>query len=430
MERVPRYTSYPTAPHFHKGIDAKCYANWLNLIEKNQVVSLYFHIPYCRQLCWFCGCHTKVINKYEPIKKYLAILKDEIALLAQHLPKVRVVHIHFGGGSPNIINAEDFTDLMHEIHNNFTIAEKAEIAVEIDPRTVNDAQINAYRAAKVTRASIGVQDFNLKVQAAINRIQPYNLVQNIINKLRKAGINAINIDLIYGLPHQTLATIEKTIAQTISLEPNRISLFGYAHVPWMKKHQQLVPENHLPDKNMRMGIFDKATFLLQEATYQAIGLDHFAKADDTLSFAMRQKTLQRNFQGYTTDMADVLLGLGVSSISSLPQGYGQNTSSIIDYIKSIKERKLPTIRGIELKEDDRKRRAIIMSLMCHMSAHIPQSHYMAEITKLKPYFNAGEITYENEILRVSPKAKQHLRLIASVFDRYLSTTTQLYSQAV
>ena len=430
MDRVPRYTSYPTAPHFHEGIGAEQYCAWLETLTGNDTLSLYLHIPYCRQLCWFCGCHTKVVNHYEPIARYLTLLEQEVDLLAARLPSTPVTHIHFGGGSPTVVNKEDFARLMDTLHTRFSIATDAEIAIEMDPRTVDAGKIAAYAESGVTRASLGVQDFNPQVQEAVNRIQPYEVVRQHIDTLREQGITALNMDLIYGLPYQTVDTIKQTIEQTLSLEPDRLSLFGYAHVPWMKKHQQLVPEAALPDKTARIAMFEAASRMLMSAGYVSIGLDHFAKPDDPLASALRAGKLHRNFQGYTTDTADALLGLGVSSISSLPQGYVQNTSNNTDYAKAVKAGQLPVIRGIALSEDDIERRDIIMSLMCHLRASVPQEQYAEELERLTPYINAGDVTYEKGTVSIRPAARNRIRLIASVFDAYLSGTTHRYSQAV
>lgn len=430
MDRVPRYTSYPTAPHFHEGIGSEQYCAWLETLTGNDTLSLYLHIPYCRQLCWFCGCHTKVVNHYEPIARYLNLLEQEVDLLAARLPSTPVTHIHFGGGSPTVVNKEDFARLMDTLHTRFSIATDAEIAIEMDPRTVDAGKIAAYAESGVTRASLGVQDFNPQVQEAVNRIQPYEVVRQHIDTLREQGITALNMDLIYGLPYQTVDTIKQTIEQTLSLEPDRLSLFGYAHVPWMKKHQQLVPEAALPDKTARIAMFEAASQMLMSAGYVSIGLDHFAKPDDPLASALRAGKLHRNFQGYTTDTADALLGLGISSISSLPQGYVQNTPNNTDYAKAVKAGQLPVIRGIALSKDDIERRDIIMSLMCHLRASVPQEQYAEELGRLTPYINAGDVTYEEGTVSIRPAARNRIRLIASLFDAYLSGTTHRYSQAV
>ena len=265
------------------------------------------------------------------------------------------------------------------------------------------------------------------MQKAINRVQSYALVRRVVETLRTKGINALNLDLIYGLPFQTLKSITQTIEQTLSLEPSRISLFGYAHVPWMKKHQKLVPEEALPDSEQRRSMYEYAASLLKDAGYIAIGLDHFAQPHDDLVLSIKDKTLQRNFQGYTTDTAKALIGMGVSAISSLPQGYAQNTNSGLDYAQIINEEGLPLMRGIVLTEEDKLRRDIIMSLMCTMEAPLDSMLYSEEIALLKPHLETREASYEDGMLKVHPSARNRLRLIASIFDRYLTTTNHRYS---
>ncbi len=431
MQRVPRYTSYPTAPNFHDGIDASVYQKWLrDLSTQQKNLSLYFHIPYCKQLGWFCGCHTKIINHYTPVSRYMELLRREIELISPYVKHMPVEHIHFGGGSPTILAADDFAAFMQFLQNNFSFSNSPEIAVEMDPRTLTADKVQSYAISGVNRASLGVQDFNHKVQQAINREQPYELVVQCIEMLRQNNINAINIDLIYGLPHQTLDSVRKTIELTLSLKPNRISLFGYAHVPWMKKHQQLVPEDALPSVTARAEMADAAREQLVTSGYIPVGLDHFAQQNDSLAQAAFTKTVKRNFQGYTTDYADILLGFGVSSISSLPQGYLQNTASNIEYALAIEANILPIQRGIELTQEDKQRREIIMSLMCNLQANICENQYKDELRNIQQYINTGAAQYKNGILTISPQAVKQLRLIASAFDSYIPKTSHQYSQAI
>ena len=427
---IPRYTSYPTAPHFHEGIGASEYKAWLGELSDKQALSLYFHIPYCRQLCWFCGCHTKVVNKYESIKNYMGYLSMEVEIASRELPNSAVTHIHFGGGSPTVIEVDDFARFADLLKDKFIISDKAEIAVEMDPRTTDAKKIKAYAKSGVTRASIGVQDFDSKVQEAINRIQPYEMVLGVVEELYNNGIKDLNVDLVYGLPHQTIKTIDETINKALLLQPSRISLFGYAHVPWMKKHQNLLPEESLPNSKKRLEMFEFASSAIENAGYVAVGLDHFAKPDDSLVESLNNKTIKRNFQGYTIDDAEALVGFGVSSISSLPQGYAQNNPDIVGYVSSIKAGKLPIVRGIKLTDDDIERRDIIMSLMSNMEAYVPEGRYSQELTMLKKYIEEGDVTYEKGRIKVKEVARSRLRLIASIFDAYLHETEHRYSQAV
>jgi len=429
-QRVPRYTSYPTAPHFHDNINAGHYETWLNEIPSEMDLSLYFHIPFCRQLCWFCGCHTKIVNHYDPIARYMKLLQQEVELVSDHLNAKQVKHIHFGGGSPTVVSAQDFLEFMGKVKDQFSISPTAEIAIEMDPRTLQPEKIHAYKQAGVNRASLGVQDFDESVQNAINRIQPYSMVRDIVAQLRRASIEDLNIDLVYGLPLQTQNKLLHSIEQTLNLNPNRISLFGYAHVPWMKKHQNLIHEQALPCEQERLEMFEAATSLLSERGYVSIGLDHFVRPDDALAKAEQEKTLQRNFQGYTTDTAQALLGFGVSAITTLPASYVQNTSDYIEYEKAIRDDQLPVARGIALSKNDIERRDIIMSLMCTMKAPINQDKYALEFEQLQPFFEQDDIEYREGILRINSQARPYLRLIAANFDSYLNNGQQQYSKAV
>jgi oxygen-independent coproporphyrinogen-3 oxidase len=423
MERIPRYTSYPTTPYFKPDFDANIYTAWLQTLAPTHTLSLYLHIPYCKKLCWFCGCHTKVINSEAPIKRYLGLLKKEMRLLAPHLKKNRVTHIHFGGGSPSLIGHDDFIDLMHTLRSSFTVNDDAEIAIELDPRTVTKENILAYGEAGVTRASLGIQDFDPTVQKTINRWQPYDVVRQAIEGLRGQGISAIHVDLIYGLPYQTKETIRQTVEKTLALAPDRVSTFGYAHVPHLKKRQVLIPEQALPKAEEREDLFALASTLLQKAGYTPIGMDHFAKPEDPLAIAARTNALHRNFQGYTTDTANVLVGLGVSSISSLPQGYVQNVLEVADYAEQLLLQRVPIKRGLEMSVSDRERHRVIMSLMCQMSATVPENLLHSTREKLAPHFEAGHIIYQPPTLQVTAEGKDRLRLIAAAFDAYLPDTT-------
>ena len=430
MEQVPRYTSYPTAPHFHKGVNSNHCKHLLNELDQKDNLSLYFHIPFCRQLCWFCGCHTKIVNGYRPIGQYLEMLQKEVQMVASTSNAKTVKHIHFGGGSPTVIEAQDFLTFMQVVKNSFQIEQDAEIAIEIDPRTVNREKVAAYAKSGVNRASLGVQDFDEKVQKAINRIQTLKTVRTVVEELRNAAIKDINLDLIYGLPYQTLKTIETTIDHAISLDPNRISLFGYAHVPWMKKHQELVPTEALPGQQLRMEMFNFACETLQERGYVSIGLDHFVKPDDPMAIAQNEGTLQRNFQGYTTDQAGALIGMGVSSISTYPNAYAQNHPDYRSYVKAIEKGELPIAKGVILTSDDVERRAIIMSLMCGLKTKVCADQYASELERLVPYLKSGALTYDEGQLIVNEGAHHSLRKIASTFDSYLTSSQHSYSQAV
>ncbi|MDE2184040.1 MAG: oxygen-independent coproporphyrinogen III oxidase [Alphaproteobacteria bacterium] len=438
--RVPRYTSYPTAPHFHAGITGETVRGWLRNLPDGMPLSLYLHIPFCDTLCWFCGCHTKVVNHYSPVGSYLEYLFTEIANAAAVVGRAhRVTHIHWGGGSPTMLSPEDVKKLAGHIGAHFEIAPHAEFAVEIDPRGLKDEMVEALAAAGLTRASIGVQDCDDKVQRAINRIQPFEVTRSAVERLRAAGIHALNIDLIYGLPYQTLAHVERTIEMSLGLAPQRFAVFGYAHVPHFKKHMQLIPEEALPNAEERLAQFELAHRILSGSGYVPIGLDHFARPDDPLALAAAAGTLSRNFQGYTTDDAPALIGLGASSISALPQGYAQNKTEVPDYRKAVEAGELPVARGIALSDDDRLRRAIIERLMCDLGVDLDRvaqpygksaADFAAELAALKPLIAQGFATFAGGRLVVPAEARAAVRLVAAAFDTYLAKSTAVHAVAV
>ena len=442
--RVPRYTSYPTAPHFHGGINSETASQWLSELDPADPLSLYFHIPFCDSMCWFCGCYTKIVNRYDPIASYLETLLQEVDLVAEKLPsRFKAQHLHWGGGSPTMLTPFDWQRLIIRLRQRFDIVEAAEIAVELDPRDATEDYIKGIAEAGVNRASIGVQDFHPEVQEAINRIQPFEVTKQVIDWLRQYGINSINMDLMYGLPHQTVARVADQVDKAVSLEPQRIALFGYAHVPWMKEHQKMISEADLPDADARWEQAEAASDRLVELGYVRIGFDHFARPDDSLAIALRIGTLQRNFQGYTADKAATLIGFGASAISSLPQGYLQNHLPMKTYKTAIEQLQIPTARGIAIDQDDLLRRKIIEHLMCDMSVNLTDvcaefdtkpENLKAEIDRLAPYIEDGICVYDNFKISVNEEARPFVRLIAAAFDRYLNdagdSETKRHSRAV
>ncbi|MBI4968599.1 MAG: oxygen-independent coproporphyrinogen III oxidase [Rhodospirillales bacterium] len=438
--RLPRYTSYPTAPHFSPAVGAETYAAWLAAMAPDTPLSLYLHIAYCAEMCWFCGCHTKITQRYAPVADYLDALLKEIALVAERLPsRMKARHVHFGGGSPTILSPEDFLKTMDFLRARFVIAPGAEVAVELDPRTADQAYVAAMAKGGVTRASIGVQDFNPKVQQAINRIQPYEVSKRVIDWLRKAGIAGINMDLVYGLPFQTAESVVETIEQAVGLGPQRIALFGYAHVPWMKKHQRLIPEETLPDVPERWRQYEWASRRLVELGYVAVGLDHFAKPDDELALALKEGRLHRNFQGYTTDSAGSLLGFGASGIGALDQGYVGNEGGIDAYKRIVREGKLATTRGIAITDADRLRRAIIERLMCDLAVDLDRvcaahkadaGQFAPALASLAPLAGDGVVTIEGRRIRVTDDGRPLVRAVCAAFDQYLKAGEQRHSKAV
>lgn len=438
--RLPRYTSYPTAPHFSADVDGAVYGDWLAALDSATPLSLYVHIAYCDEMCWFCGCHTKISKRYEPIAEYLSVLEKEIDLVASRLPgRMGAKHIHFGGGSPTILNAADFSRLIARLRDRFDVLEGAEIAVELDPRTADEAYVIAMAEAGVTRASVGVQDFNPVVQKAINRIQPYEQVAEVIGWLRTHGISDVNMDLIYGLPHQTVDSVLATIDQALTLAPRRISLFGYAHVPWMRKHQTLIPESALPGMEERWAQYESAQERLQAHGYVSVGLDHFAAPDDELAIALAEKRMHRNFQGYTTDDAPVLIGMGASGIGSLPQGYVANEGELHAWKRMVEAGTLPTKRGIAVSAEDRLRREVIERLMCDLEVDLDAiarahgqtgAHFTAELDSLADLEGDGVLIRDGYRLTITDDGRPLVRAAAARFDQYLKAGERRHSQAV
>ena len=438
--RVPRYTSYPTAPHFGAAVDAGVYRSWLAGIAVETPLSLYLHVPFCSHLCWFCGCQTSVVNRYEPVASYLKLLQTEIDLVSRALGSGRPVsHVHWGGGSPDILQGEDFAAIMVRLKAHFDFIDKAEVAVEIDPRIFAPEQAEAMAAAGVNRASLGVQDFDAAVQLAINRIQPFEMTAATVAALRQAGIDDLSFDLLYGLPGQTATGLIATVDQALELEPDRISLFGYAHVPWMRKHQALMDETALPDAAARLELYQAASARLLERGFIAIGIDHFARPSDDLGRAGESGQLHRNFQGYTTDQADVLIGLGASAIGALPQGYVQNATLVPDYRQAIEAGQLATVRGLELSDDDRLRRDVIERLMCDLSVDlgaVSASHgsdpavFAEALAALEPMQQDGLVSISGDRVTVVPAGRTVVRLACAAFDRYLAEGKARHSSAI
>ena len=438
---VPRYTSYPTAPHFHAGVGAARAASWLEALPPESRLSLYFHVPFCRSLCWFCGCHTKVTNRAAPVARYLDTLLAEVALVAERLGRGRpVAHIHLGGGSPSLLAPDELRRLAEALHREFAISPGAEFAIEIDPRNVDAARAKALAEIGVNRASLGVQDFDPAVQRAVNRVQPLELTARVAGLLRGNGIAQINLDLMYGLPLQTIGGFAETVERALALAPDRLALFGYAHVPWMKKHQALIDAAALPDAWQRWCQARAAERRLEAAGYAAIGLDHFARPEDPLARAAAAGTLRRNFQGYTADPADALIGFGASAIGALPQGYLQNESDLKAYAGSVASGRLASARGIAFAPEDRLRAAVIEKLMTALAADTgalcrahgyPEAHLDGAFAAVDALAADGVAERSGRIVAIPPEARLFMRTVAACFDAYLAPTAQpRHAQAV
>ena len=436
--RIPRYTSYPTAVQFGPGVDAQVYERWLKALPNAASVSVYLHVPFCAELCLYCGCHTTVARRYAPIAAYVELLEREISLIGRLLTRPAVTQIHWGGGTPTILSPQDLLRVTAALRANFTITPATEMAIEIDPRSLTLEHIAALADIGVTRASLGVQDFEPRVQQAIRRVQSFEQTARAADGLRDAGITGINLDLMYGLPHQTVATIAKTSQQALALEPDRIALFGYAHVPWMKRHQKLIPEDALPGSSERFEQSCAAAEIFVGAGYRRIGLDHFATSADPLAAHQREGRLHRNFQGYTTDQSPNLIGFGPSAIGSLPGGYVQNTASMVAYREAIMAGRPATARGLALTSEDRLRGAIIERLMCDLRVDIAElcaahdadaGQFAAELGKIDELANDGIVERSGSEIKVPEHARALVRAVCAVFDAYAPDDNARYSRA-
>jgi oxygen-independent coproporphyrinogen III oxidase len=437
---VPRYTSYPTAPQFSGAVTNATYREWLMALPPGARVSLYVHIPFCDTLCWFCGCHTRMIRKYAPVSTYLDKLEREIETVAKLLPAdASVTHVHWGGGSPTMLSPMDMIRLNAAIHSAFPIARNCDFAVEIDPRGMDDERLDALSETGMTRASIGVQDFDPEVQKAINRIQSFEETRRVAEGLRQRGVASLNVDLLYGLPHQSMAAMLKSLDAVMGLRPDRLALFGYAHVPWMKKHMELIPAEALPAMPERIETAERAAERLLLAGYRRIGIDHFALPSDSLAQAVAAGTLRRNFQGYTTDDSDCLIGLGASSIGQLPQGFIQNETGGQPYERRVGESGLAVSRGFALSDEDRLRAGAIEGLMCQLEldlAKLAARHGDAaealrgEVSALLAEEPAEWFEVTAQGFKVTEIGRPFLRLIAARFDTYLPRGTGRHSSAM
>lgn len=437
--QLPRYTSYPTAPHFKIELDSKIYSSKLKNISNQETLSLYFHIPFCQQLCWYCGCYTKATKRYAPVEDYVHIMMREIKIISDLLGRKKhlVKHIHFGGGSPTILHKNTFSHLIQLIKNEFNIALNAEIAIEVDPRNIGEDDIKNYALEGINRVSIGVQDFNHEVQLAINREQSFEVVYDCVRLFRKHGINDINLDLIYGLPKQTVEMVKRNIDYSLLLKPERIALFSYAHVKWVKKHMRLIKEKDLPLAENKIEMYKIAAKRLIEEGYTSIGLDHFARKESSLMASVKNKTLKRNFQGYSTDSGSTIIGFGASAIGTLPDYYTQNTLDLEEYKRSILSDILPVKKGLELSKEDRIRKAIIDEIMCYLevnlekvcrSFNLKKDYFINELKNLEKLEKDNLIEIKKNKITINPSFPQASRIVASFFDSYLEKDNKKHSR--
>jgi oxygen-independent coproporphyrinogen III oxidase len=435
---APRYTSYPTAPQFSDAVGAAQFADWIAAIPAGAAISLYIHIPFCRRLCWFCACRTQGTSTLDPVLSYVETLKTELAMLARALPdSVHLSRLHWGGGTPTLLPAEAIVDLAAAIFAAVPLGPGAEFSVEIDPGEVDAARLDALAAAGMTRASIGVQDFDPTIQATIGRDQSYELTAAAAQAIRARGVDSLNADILYGLPHQTPARITDSVQKLLSLNPDRVALYGYAHVPWMARRQVMIPSEAIPAPEERLKLFETARKLFLWDGYREIGIDHFARSEDGLAVAAGGGRLRRNFQGYTDDRAEVLVGLGASSISRFPKGYAQNAPATSAYLKAVRAGQFATAKGHAFTDDDRLRGRMIEALMCDfridgqemIETHGISAARLEEMLTGAARAFPGMVSLADGGLAILPQGRPLTRIIAQHFDAYDRTKAR-HSSAV
>ena len=437
---VPRYTSYPTAPHFAANFPESVYRNWLARLDPHESISLYVHVPFCQQMCWYCGCNMKLAGRYAPVADYVKQLIAEIDLVAAALPaRMPVAHLHFGGGTPTALSTSDLAAVMARLNDRFRLTAESERAIESDPRTLAAAMIETIGVLGFTRASFGVQEFDPTVQAAINRIQPPEMVARATQALRAVGVRGVNFDLIYGLPHQTTASIHRTVEQCVEMQPNRIALFGYAHVPWVAKNQRMISEDALPRAAERAAQAEDAANALVGSGYVQIGIDHFARPGDPLARAASNGTLRRNFQGYTSDSARTLIGIGATAIGCTPEGYVQNVAETGAWSRAVAASRLPVARGHVMDAQDTLRAHVIERIMCDGEVDLraagrafrfPHDWYADEVPALAELASDGLVDFTTGRLSLTAVGRPLARIVAAAFDSYLAAGAARHSIAV
>lgn len=441
----PRYTSYPTAPEWKDDFGPADMEKTLDASNSGaRPISLYMHLPFCESLCLFCGCNVVIQKNHQHSHPYIERLKWEVSALAKHIdPRREVIQFHWGGGTPTYLSPAQLEDLFLFTQEHFRFASNAEIGVEVDPRVTTEEHVRTLRRLGFNRISMGVQDFNPRVQKTVHRVQPFELTQQLVDRCRTAGFDSINVDLIYGLPHQTEASFAETVDKMIGINPDRIAMFSYAHVPWLKKQQgsfaQLIPEG-----SEKLKIFRSGVEHFTAAGYDYIGFDHFARPNDELCVAQRERTLHRNFQGYTTKAGADLFGLGVSSISGIDRVYAQNYRDLESYSSAIDQRRLATMRGMRLTDDDVIRRTVISKILCHCvlrkseiesEFNLKFDEYFAdEQPRLHELAADGMVELSGDTISVTLLGRIFIRVIGMAFDRYLrekkDSTQPLFSKTL
>lgn len=435
----PRYTSYPTALALQPAFAQQHI--FQAIAESSDVLSLYLHIPFCHKLCYYCGCNKVITRHQHKADTYLDALAQEMALYQPLLAQKKINQIHLGGGTPTFLTETQLSRLMALLQQHFTVTADVEISIEIDPRSCSDDKLKHLRTLGFNRVSFGVQDFDQQVQITINRVQDVDLIRRQVQLSKALGFHSINLDLVYGLPYQQPSTFADTLDEVVALNPDRVSLFSYAHLPARFASQRKIPDSSLPAASVKLQLLEMAIKRFGEAGYQFIGMDHFAKPTDTLAVAQQQGKLQRNFQGYTTAGQDALIGLGVSSISQVKGVLWQNAKDLPEYYQAIEQQQLPTERGFSLNDDDKLRAALISQLICHFELDIAAFsqqwqlshfwHYFSDaMEKLQPFMEDGLVEVYAEKLTVTPAGRLWVRSICACFDAYLQQGQQRYSKVV
>ncbi|MBK8992115.1 MAG: oxygen-independent coproporphyrinogen III oxidase [Gammaproteobacteria bacterium] len=440
----PRYTSYPTALQFTDSFGAREYEQYL--LERPPVIgplSLYVHIPYCRNICYYCACNKIVTRDAAVAERYIVALEKETALLSRHFDRRRrVTQLHWGGGTPTFLSPAELTRLMHGLAKHFSLidAPEREYSIEIDPRSVDTGTIALLKGLGFNRVSMGIQDFDPAVQRAVNRIQPFDMVENLVDAVREHRFKSLSFDLIYGLPLQSPASMEQTLAKVLALDPDRVSCYSYAHLPEIFSSQRSIDRMALPSADEKLEVLHTIIDTLTDAGYLYVGMDHFVKPQDELAQALHNGTLQRNFQGYSTQLAPELLGIGVSSISSTADLYCQNVKTVDEYYALLEQDKLPVQRGLRLTPDDHLRRDVIMQLICRMGIDTGEtgerhgidfgSHFAREMRSLDAMEHEGLLESEGGQIRVTAAGRPLVRNICMVFDAYLDPSRQRFSRTI
>jgi len=438
----PRYTSYPPANYFvESGLTEELSASIEASNRPERGISLYYHLPFCSSLCWFCGCNKIITTRQDLADRYIDYLVKEMELRKDQIDPQRLVRqLHYGGGTPTYFTADQLKRLGDEIHSRFTFADDAELSIEIDPRSLKPDQPSILHEQGFWRASLGIQDFNAQVQKAVHRVQPEDLTRRSVESLREAGFTSINIDLIYGLPYQTVESFTDTLERALSLKPDRFAIFNYAHVPWMIPAQRIIKEDTLPNPETKLGMLKLITETLTKHGYHYIGMDHFAIAEDELTRSQKAGTLQRNFQGYSTYAGLDIQAYGVSAISQNETAYYQNTKEMKDYEEGLDHGEWPLIKSYVLNNDDRIRRDVIMEIMCNLGLNFQRinerlgidfkDYFKDALPKLQPMQDDGLLTLDSDAIHLTETGRLLVRNIAIVFDRFYQEQAKRYSKTI